>query len=224
MTPGDVVGLLVWGTLVGLDLVSVPQVMITRPLVAGTVAGWLLGDPVTGVTVGAALELFALDVLPVGAARYPDYGPAAVAAAAAAAGTGVLRGIGLAVAVGLALAYASEFTIQQVRRVNSGVVHRRAAELASGDVRVIRAVQFGGIARDAVRAALLTGVGLALAAVARSWPPLGMHGVVLLDAVMLGAGLAAATSGAVRAAGAAGGLRWMAVGLVAGSLVAVVLR
>jgi len=32
--------LLVWGTLVGLDLVSVPQAMIARPLVAGAVGGW----------------------------------------------------------------------------------------------------------------------------------------------------------------------------------------
>ena len=39
-----VASLLLWGTLVGLDLVSVPQAMISRPLVAGTVAGWLVGD------------------------------------------------------------------------------------------------------------------------------------------------------------------------------------
>ena len=40
-SPHVVVPLLVWGSLVGLDLVSVPQAMISRPLVAGTVAGWL---------------------------------------------------------------------------------------------------------------------------------------------------------------------------------------
>lgn len=61
--------LLLWGTAVALDLVSVPQVMITRPLVAGTVAGVILGDPAAGAAVGAILELFALDLLPVGAAR-----------------------------------------------------------------------------------------------------------------------------------------------------------
>src|SRR5207249_3368452 len=33
------VWLLLWGTLVGLDLVSVPQMMIARPLVAGPIAG-----------------------------------------------------------------------------------------------------------------------------------------------------------------------------------------
>src|SRR5882762_10628148 len=36
--------LLMWGTLVGLDLVSVPQAMIARPIVAGPIAGAILGD------------------------------------------------------------------------------------------------------------------------------------------------------------------------------------
>ena len=44
------------------------------------------GDVEAGLRVGVLLELFALDVLPVGAVRYPDYGPATVAAVALAAG------------------------------------------------------------------------------------------------------------------------------------------
>ena len=68
--------LLLWGTLVGLDLVSVPQMMIARPLVAATVAGLILGDVETGLRLGVLFELFQLDILPVGAVRYPEYGPA----------------------------------------------------------------------------------------------------------------------------------------------------
>ena len=75
--------LLLWGTVVGLDLVSVPQMMIARPLVAGTVAGLLVGDPETGLRLGVVFELFQFDILPVGAARYPEYGPPTVAAVAA---------------------------------------------------------------------------------------------------------------------------------------------
>ena len=44
--------LLLWGTLVGLDLVSVPQIMIARPLVAGAGAGLILGDLPTGLRLG----------------------------------------------------------------------------------------------------------------------------------------------------------------------------
>jgi mannose/fructose/N-acetylgalactosamine-specific phosphotransferase system component IIC len=86
-SPHVIIPLLIWGSLVGLDLVSVPQAMISRPLVAGTVAGWLAGDLEAGLRMGVLFELFALDVLPVGAVRYPDYGPATVVAAALAAGT-----------------------------------------------------------------------------------------------------------------------------------------
>jgi len=49
--------LLAWGTLVGLDLVSVPQMMIARPLVAGSIAGAMLGDVWTGLSLGALVGL-----------------------------------------------------------------------------------------------------------------------------------------------------------------------
>ena len=82
--------LLLWGTLVGLDLVSVPQIMIARPLVAGAGAGLILGDLETGLRLGVLFELFQLDILPVGAARYPEYGPATVAAVSAPAASTAL--------------------------------------------------------------------------------------------------------------------------------------
>ena len=80
MSQLPVMALLAWATLVGLDLASVLQGLFNRPLVAGAVAGAIIGDPEAGLRIGAALELFALDVLPIGASRYPDYGAATVAA------------------------------------------------------------------------------------------------------------------------------------------------
>src|SRR3989475_6041564 len=77
------IALVVWGTLVGVDLVSLPQMMIARPLVAGTGAGAILGDIPTGLKLGVVFELLQYDILPVGAVRYPEYGPATVAAGAA---------------------------------------------------------------------------------------------------------------------------------------------
>ena len=65
LAPSGALLLVIWGTLVGLDLVSVPQAMIARPVVAGAVAGWLAGDVEAGLRVGVLFELFALDVLPV---------------------------------------------------------------------------------------------------------------------------------------------------------------
>ena len=56
-TPLELLALVVWGTLVGLDLVSVAQSMIARPFVAGGVAGFLLGDPMAGLPRRVLLEL-----------------------------------------------------------------------------------------------------------------------------------------------------------------------
>ena len=60
----DLLPIALLGGLLGLDVVSFPQAMISRPLVAATIAGWLIGDSATGLLVGAALELIALDTLP----------------------------------------------------------------------------------------------------------------------------------------------------------------
>ena len=75
------VGLL--GGLVGVDATSFAQTMVSRPFIAATLTGLLAGRPEEGAVLGAILELFALVILPVGAARYPESGTAAVSATAA---------------------------------------------------------------------------------------------------------------------------------------------
>ncbi|MCH7873693.1 MAG: PTS sugar transporter subunit IIC [Gemmatimonadetes bacterium] len=205
--------LLLWGGLVGLDLVSVPQMMIARPLVAGTVAGVITGDPGSGMVVGVILELFALDILPVGGVRYPDYGPAAVAAAYTVAGAPGLLAVGVAVVLGLLVAYAGEWSLLALRRWNSWDVHRHAAQLDAGDATVMRRVHIRGIGRDAARAVLLTGFGLALADVVRRWSFISVRGAVLLAAVMIGVALATATVGTLRLTEGRRGITWFSVGL-----------
>ena len=54
-------GLLVWGTLTALDLVSVPQAMLSRPLVAGVVGGWVAGDLEAGARIGVVMDFHELD-------------------------------------------------------------------------------------------------------------------------------------------------------------------
>lgn len=73
----------VLGGLVGVDATSVAQTMISRPIIAATLTGVALGRPAEALLLGSILELFALVILPVGAARYPESGTAAVAAVAA---------------------------------------------------------------------------------------------------------------------------------------------
>jgi PTS system mannose-specific IIC component len=220
LAPPTVLLLVVWGTLVGLDLVSVPQAMISRPLVAGTVAGWLAGDVEAGLRVGVVLELFALDVLPIGAVRYPDYGPATVVAAALAAGAPWELGLGLSVGVALVLAILGGWSLQRVRRRNARAIQRRAAALAAGESGAIRRLQYGGLLRDAMRGAVLTGAGLAVAWSAARWISLDRRTAVGLTLVAIGSGLSAAAGGAVRSAGRGARLKWLVAGVGAGTLLA----
>jgi PTS system mannose-specific IIC component len=220
-SPPVVILLLLWGTLVGLDLVSVPQAMIARPLIAGSVAGWLIGDVEAGLRVGVVLELFALDVLPVGAVRYPDYGPATIAAVALGAGTPWELGLGLSVALGLVLAIAGEWSLQVVRRWNARAIQRKAAALSAGESSAIRRLQYGGLLRDAVRGVTLTLIGILLAIVIRTTVQLDRQTAVALTLVALGAALAAGVNGAFRSAGRSTRLKWLAAGGGIGIMLAV---
>ncbi len=216
-----VLSLLVWGTLVGLDLVSVPQAMISRPLVAGTVAGWLVGDVEAGLRIGVVVELFALDVLPVGAVRYPDYGPATVAAVALGAGSPWELSLGLSTALGLVLAVLGGWSLQTVRRWNARAIQRRAAALAAGESSAIRRLQYGALLRDAARGMILTLLGLILASGIKQRVLLDRQTAVALTLVAIGSALAAAVNGAVRSSGRKARLKWLLAGAGAGVLLAV---
>lgn len=156
-----------WGGAVGLDATSFPQVMISRPIVAAPVAGLLLGRPLEGVAVGVLLELFALVILPIGAARYPEAGTAAVAATAGyvAASGGAQRAdlLLLAVAFGLLWERVCGASVNALRRLNERLVvnvdgHRPVS------ARRLEGLHLAALALDFGRGALVTVGGGALAA------------------------------------------------------------
>ena len=221
MSPELLLGLLVWGTFVGLDLVSVPQMMIARPLVAGPIAGAMLGDVWTGLSLGVLFELFQYEVMPVGAVRYPEYGPAtvvAVSAAHAAAGT---LGLGLGALVGLISGMAGGMSLHAVRRLNERAVRRATPALEAGDAHALVRLHTAAIVRDAVRAALVTALGLGLALLARTYlaGTISVRGVLLLDVAAVGGALAAGTAGTLRLVGRGPDLRWFVAGVVSGAAV-----
>lgn len=215
--------LIIWGTMVALDLVSVPQVMIARPVVAGAVAGFLVGDMEAGLRVGVLFELFALDVLPIGAVRYPDYGPATVAATALAAGAPWELGLGISAGLGLLLAVLGGWSLTMVRRANARAIQRHAAALAAGESSAIRRLQYGGLVRDAARGVALTVLGLVLAWSIAEFVHIDRRTAVGLSLVAIGSALSAIVSGAVRSAGRGTRLKWMLAGIAMGILL-VVLR
>jgi len=185
------------------------------------VAGWVAGDVQAGLRVGVLFECFALDVLPIGAVRYPDYGPATVAATAVAAGAPWEFGLGLGAILGLVLAAIGGRSLQFVRRWNARAIQHRAAALAAGESGAIRRLQYGGLLRDAVRGAVLTAVGLGVAWAITRALPLDRRTAVGLSLVAIGGALSAAVNGAIRSAGRGPRLRWLIGGAGVGLLLAV---
>jgi len=219
---GGWLALLGWGTLVGVDLVSLPQMMIARPLVAGTVAGAILGDIETGLKIGVVFELLQYDILPVGAVRYPEYGPATVGAVATAHAAAGALGLGLGTVVGLVTGLVGGVTIHIMRRINSRVVNDASAALESGDPSALARLHAGGLLRDVVRASLVTAIGLGLA-----WavPPfftgvLTPRAAMLIAVAAVASGLAAGAAGTLRLVGRGPNLAWFALGLGGGAVVA----
>jgi PTS system mannose-specific IIC component len=222
MMPGPLAwaGLLLTGTAAGLDLATGPQVLLNRPVVVGTLAGLILGDAWAGMLVGSALELFALEVLPVGASRYPDFGPGTVGAALVLWSGGV-QDLWRAVLVGLAAAVAGGWSLMMLRRRNADAAAQATAALQALEPGVYGRLQRAGVGRDLLRSAVLTVVGVGLAQLSDLLPPVAADRAGWLNAAALGAGAAAAINGAVRNAGRGRRLGALGAGLAAGTLWAV---
>lgn len=150
--------LAVLGGLVGLDATSFPQVMISRPVVAGALTGAVFGRPIEGVTIGFIVEAFSLLVLPVGAARYPESGTAAVAATGAylaAVPPGIHAGaIVLALAFALAWERVAGASVVLLRRANG-----RILTTGQTDAQYVEHRHLAALSLDFVRGAAVTVAG-----------------------------------------------------------------
>ncbi|MCU0625486.1 MAG: PTS sugar transporter subunit IIC [Gemmatimonadaceae bacterium] len=161
------------GAICGLDVVSFPQAALSRPLVACTIAGALLGDAVAGLVCGAVLELFASETLPFGASRYPEWGSSSVVAGAAAA-AGSRAGelplaLCVAIPIGLALAAFGGWTMVKLREWNARLASHRLEALARGSARTVMGLQVAGATADLARAALIALAGSAVALPLARW-------------------------------------------------------
>ncbi|RLD16768.1 MAG: hypothetical protein DRI36_05230 [Caldiserica bacterium] len=57
---------------ISIDTIKVGQFMFSRPIIVGSIVGWILGDFYTGLKIGVILELFWIRVIPVGTYYPPD--------------------------------------------------------------------------------------------------------------------------------------------------------
>ena len=156
--PASAIWLLLLGGWMAVDGTSVGQFMVSRPLVAATLGGWVMGDPVAGLAVGVLLELLHLAVLPVGAARFPESGPAAVVAGSMhAAAVSIPGALLMTVGFSLLWEWVGGASLRAVRQVNVAVV---AGPDEEGRAHRLQLRHLAAISIDFARGMLVVGVGI----------------------------------------------------------------
>ena len=146
------------GGLLGLDVVSFPQAMISRPIVASTLAGTFIGHSKSGLLIGIVLELIALDTLPFGASRYPEWGSAGVVGGAlfAAEAHGMPGALPASILAALLTASISGSSMVVLRRIIAGRLERTRDRIEEGSRDALLSLHLSGLTLDLLRGALVT--------------------------------------------------------------------
>ena len=154
----DYLPLTLLGGLLALDGTAVGQFMVSRPLVAGVLAGWVVGDPALGLLIGGILEVYFISIFPVGGAEFPEGGPPSLVAVATGAAVAGPAGVAAGVFVGLLLSRFGSLSTKILRRVN-GRIASDPSRMEVSASRVIWA-HLACVGLDFVRGCLLTLLGL----------------------------------------------------------------
>ena len=146
------------GALLGLDVVSFPQAMISRPIVAATLAGAFIGNPPAGLLIGVVLEMIALDTLPFGASRYPEWGSAGVVGGSlyAAQAPGLPGALPASLLAALLTASISGWSMVVLRRLIASHLERIRDRLEDGSRDALLSLHLSGMSLDLLRGGLVT--------------------------------------------------------------------
>ena len=146
------------GALLGLDVVSFPQAMVSRPIVAATLSGGLIGHPSAGLLIGVVLELIALDTLPFGASRYPECGSAGVVGGAlfSAQSPGMPGALPASMLAALLTASISGWSMVVLRRFIARRLEKSRDRIEDGSRDALMSLHLTGMSMDLLRGALVT--------------------------------------------------------------------
>ena len=146
------------GAVLGLDTVSFPPALLSRPLGAATLGGAIGGAPLGGLLIGAALELIALETLPFGASRYPEWGSASVVGGAlfASAPDQPAGSSALSIIAALSTAWFGGWTMVKLRQLNARWAAHSQRALDAGARGAVIGLQLRCMTADLVRGFLLT--------------------------------------------------------------------
>jgi mannose/fructose/N-acetylgalactosamine-specific phosphotransferase system component IIC len=181
----DLLILTLLGGLLALDGTSVGQFMVSRPLVAGALTGWVMGDPFTGLLIGGILEVYLISVFPVGGGDFPDGGPPTLVAVATGVAVSGPAGVAFGTLLGFLLSRLGAYSTRFLRKVNG----RLAPDPSRGEVTVSRIVwaHLAGLALSFLRGAIISVMGLVIGLGLADLPgeiwPLRMPGTLILLAI-----------------------------------------
>ncbi len=187
----DILSLTLLGGLLALDGTAFGQFMVSRPLVAGVLTGWLVGDPASGLLIGGILEVYFISIFPVGGAEFPEGGPPTMVAVATGALVPGPAGIALGTFLGFLLSKAGAISTRFLRRLNGRLVPDPSRRRVTS-ARIVWA-HLGAVALEFLRGCALSLVGLLagglLVEVTSGHWPIGLSGTFVL--LTVGASLTA---------------------------------
>jgi len=144
-----ILGIAAVGGLIGLDRTAVGQFMISQPIVAGPLVGWILGDLTAGVIIGAVLELIWVVDMPVGTFVPANSTVSAVSATAIAAlgshGDATLPVIGFSLLLTTGMAPVTMMIDTAVRKTNSRLAFVVSVVSSAPSGRTLARAQFIGL-------------------------------------------------------------------------------
>ncbi|UCE01662.1 MAG: PTS sugar transporter subunit IIC [Candidatus Latescibacterota bacterium] len=194
----DIALLAVLGALLALDQDAGLGLQLSQPLVAGALAGLLLGRFEAGVAGGALIQMIWIVTQPVGGARIPDLalgGVCAVAALPSGATLGTwLQNDELAVAgvLGVLAAFGGGALLRLQRRIQSRLASRATKGALRGETGAVAALQRDAIVLHLLRGGASTALVAVLAPVAAAWAlelglrlPVGGAGLGLASVALL---------------------------------------
>jgi PTS system mannose-specific IIC component len=162
--------------------------------------------------------MFALETLPFGASRYPEWGSAAVVGGALFAfhdnaSAGALT---VAVLAALVCAWIGGWSMVQLRKLNAQLARKRHDAVAAGSKRVVEGLQVFGLTADLIRGGLLTAVMLSVFTPVQAYV-LGTWNTDprVSRAVVVGVAASVAAGAVWKVVHAAPGARWLLLGGVA---------
>ena len=167
MPDGSTIALLsIVAGLLALDMTEALQIMVSQPVVAGSIAGALVGDVPLGLAVGATLQLVWLGVLPVGGAPFPDSAVASVvgvglAALLARGGAGAGWALALGLLVAIATGAIGGRLVGLLRRLNARLSALAESRAERGDAGGVRTAVLLGLSCRFASSTALTAVVLA---------------------------------------------------------------